>query len=84
MSVLFKEESSHGRENATEASFAILQPSAAAAGQESREAARSLCKLSSVGQFILAIVLSEELFLLGAWALGPGRPKQQSAFKSVN
>lgn len=62
-------------------SFAILQHSAAAAGQESREAARSLCKLSSVGQFILAIVLSEEL-LLGAWALGPGRPKLPNQLSS--
>lgn len=76
-----KEES--GRENASEAGCAIILQSAAAAGQESREAVWSLCKLSSAGQFILAIVLSEEP-LLGAWALVPGRPKQQSAFKLVN
>lgn len=70
-----KEESSHGRENATEASFAILQHSAAATGQESREAAWSLCKLSSVGQFILAIVLSEEIF---CWEPGPWGLADQS------
>lgn len=43
---------------------------------------RSPCKLCSAGWFILPIMRSENL--LGSWALVPGRPKQQSAYKLAN
>lgn len=63
---------------ALQSSSTLLQQQA----RRARSCSRSLCKLSSMGQFILAIVLSEELFVVrepGPWGLADQSNNQLSS-----